>query len=85
MSCRQIAMSIFGGALARVTVLSSDRGGTDIVTVIEIGNDLSTEIHETKMPHRNGRLVASDETVIWQAPDGQIFAGEMFPDDPTIQ
>jgi elongator complex protein 1 len=60
--------------LAQVTALGSDCGGSDIVTVVELGKDLSTQTYQTKMPCRNGRLV-SDENAAWQAPDGQLFAG----------
>ena len=64
------------GLLARLTILGCDRKGNDIVTVVELGKDSSTQSHNTKLSHRNGRLVASDETAIWQGPDGQMFEGE---------
>jgi len=82
-SSRQVAVTAgaIEGPLARITMLGSDHGGVDIVTVVELEKDSSVKIHEIKMLHRNGCLVASDETAVWQAPDGQIFEGEMLVDD----
>jgi elongator complex protein 1 len=82
-SCRQVVVTgdAFEESLARISVLGSDHGGVDVVTIVELEKESSVKIREIKMPHCNGRLVASDGTVLWQAPDGQIFEGEMLPDD----
>ena len=73
LSYRQIAVTAESTStseriLAQVIVLGSDCGGSDIVTVVELGKDLSMQTYQVKMPHRNGRLV-SDENAVWQAPD----------------
>jgi elongator complex protein 1 len=86
-SCRQVTITAgaFEEPLTRISVLGSDHGGVDIVTVVELGKESSVKTHEIKMPQCNGRLVASDGIVLWQAPDGRIFEGEILSDDSTKQ
>jgi elongator complex protein 1 len=86
-SCRQVTVTAgaFEESLARISVLGSDHGGVDVVTVVELEKESSVNTREIKMPHCNGRLVASDGIVLWQAPDGQIFEGEMLLDDSMKQ
>jgi len=83
-SCRQIAVTTGGTyasyeLLAQVTILGSDSNAKDIATVVELGKDSSVKTHDIRLPYRNGRLIISDETMIWQGPDGQIFEGEELP------
>ena len=83
-SGRQIAVTTestppLDGLSAQITILGSDHRGNDIMTVLEFGKDSSTKSHNIALPHRNGRLVMSDVTAFWQAPDGHIFEGEELP------
>lgn len=61
--------------LAQIVVLRSLGQGSDAVTIVDIAKDLSTKSYDVAMFSRNGRLLSSNDIIAWQAPNGQIYAG----------
>lgn len=70
---RQVSLSTSDGILFRTAVLGSDNRGADYITVHDIDSDLASVAHGVKLPLRNGRLVTSASSVVWQGPDGKIY------------
>ena len=59
----------------RIAVLAADIASAtpDVVCVATIRPDHPTDAFEAGLPSRSGRLLSSDEHVIWQAPLGDVF------------
>lgn len=66
------------GLTARIVVLGSEREGCDILAILELEMEKVVHGYSVRMPGRNGRLVTSDEDVVWQAPDGKLFDGMSY-------
>ena len=59
----------------RIAVLAADmaKATPDVVRILTIRSDRQVDAFEVGLPSRNGRLLSSNEQVIWQAPLGDIF------------
>ena len=73
-----------GKGSIRIAVLAADmvKATPDVVCIVTIRPECQADAFEVGLPSRNGRLLSSDEQVIWQAPLGDIFQS-MSPPNPS--
>lgn len=73
-----------GKGSIRIAVLAADmvKATPDVACIMTIRPDRQADAFEVGLPSRNGRLLSSDEQVIWQAPLGDMFQSMSQP-NPT--
>lgn len=79
-SCRQVQLLIGKEPdeqrITRLVVLGSNT--TDFVSVLSVENNIVVDQTKKILPQRNGRLLTSNNKILWQAPDGEIFTGTLI-------
>ncbi|KAF7980125.1 hypothetical protein HWV62_39551 [Athelia sp. TMB] len=70
---RQVSLSSAEDLSFQVATLGSDKSGFDFITVHKVANDLTSIVSNVKLPLRNGRLVTSMASVVWQCPSGKLY------------
>lgn len=64
----------------QLAALSSESSGNaqDVLSLVVFRSWNVQERCEVALPQRNGRLIPSDRSLWWQAPDGEILSGAYF-------
>ncbi|GJE98183.1 IkappaB kinase complex IKAP component [Phanerochaete sordida] len=73
---RQVSVLKTADESVKVVALGSGAGidAKDVVVIASVGGGAISECVQVDMSHRNGRLVPSEDQILWQSPEGEILA-----------